>query len=558
MPERYHLKFVFSNDQFYDPLLAFSGWHRLQRLENGIMVWERADIPPLPDVLPRKEIPLYQRAMWGLVPPSALVLALVAVGALLWHERQHPPQRNAAGACRWRWLDHHMLAWSRLPPDDDGPGIEWQIWRRWLRRLPRLRPAPRTVQLLRSGGLLLVGSIAVVGVGVAATQQARTPQAVVQAYYDDLDFRRFGAAYARLDPQRRPTFEDYLLAQTSQGGLVASYGKLDSVRTRLLSRAAGQVVVQADTRWLTALAVYPSRREHTLVQRDGRWYIVPAAADIAPPPDQFFRQGGVTWHAQQPPPAPSAAHPTTAAIDRPTLAVRSARLVYANGRYGVVGELRNTDMYPADVTVTATLFDAQGAELTRYNAQTVMRHKLLPQESTPFRIDFEGVAGAALTDADDTGTFVPGAFTPPTLERPIASFAVVARAVTTEHAPGRSIAAQHMQARYTEGQVMLHGELLNNGTTEATIPQLLLAYYDAQGRVAWVEEHFIEHAIAPQQGVPFRVALTPRHTITTALERGSLAPAGTDAASSLGLLPLPAATGFAALRVSVNTYEAGQ
>ncbi len=41
-PERYNLKFVFSNDEFYDPLLSSSGWHRLGPLRNNVMVWERA------------------------------------------------------------------------------------------------------------------------------------------------------------------------------------------------------------------------------------------------------------------------------------------------------------------------------------------------------------------------------------------------------------------------------------------------------------------------------------------------------------------------------------
>jgi hypothetical protein len=58
-------------------LLYFSGWHRLQRLENGIMVWEKGDIPPLPEVLPRKDIPTYQKIMWGTVPNGVLASAHV-------------------------------------------------------------------------------------------------------------------------------------------------------------------------------------------------------------------------------------------------------------------------------------------------------------------------------------------------------------------------------------------------------------------------------------------------------------------------------------------------
>jgi hypothetical protein len=34
-----------SNDKFYDPILYFCGWHRLSQLENGIMVWEKLNVP---------------------------------------------------------------------------------------------------------------------------------------------------------------------------------------------------------------------------------------------------------------------------------------------------------------------------------------------------------------------------------------------------------------------------------------------------------------------------------------------------------------------------------
>jgi len=49
-PEKYHLKYIFSNDKFYDPILYFCGWQRLRQLENGIMVWERLNIKPIPSI----------------------------------------------------------------------------------------------------------------------------------------------------------------------------------------------------------------------------------------------------------------------------------------------------------------------------------------------------------------------------------------------------------------------------------------------------------------------------------------------------------------------------
>ena len=75
IPAKYHLKFVFSNDEFYDPLLWSSGWHRLERLRNGIVVWEREDIAPLPPELPVKEISVPLRLIWGIAPMTAIAAA---------------------------------------------------------------------------------------------------------------------------------------------------------------------------------------------------------------------------------------------------------------------------------------------------------------------------------------------------------------------------------------------------------------------------------------------------------------------------------------------------
>jgi hypothetical protein len=51
-PEKYNLKFIFSNDEFYDPLLHFYGWHRLDRLNNGIRVGNVRIFRRYPNVYP--------------------------------------------------------------------------------------------------------------------------------------------------------------------------------------------------------------------------------------------------------------------------------------------------------------------------------------------------------------------------------------------------------------------------------------------------------------------------------------------------------------------------
>jgi hypothetical protein len=600
VPEKYNLKFVFSNDQFYDPLLFFSGWHRLQRLENGIMVWEREDIPPLPEVLPRKEIPIYQRLMWGIIPMTAVALALIASSLFLWGSyvrrllvlmgilpllRRVPIPGRGLAHQAWQGLDQRLLAWSQLPAGDDSPVQRWQIWLDWVRQLPRPQPAPPSARLVRTLVLLGIAMIVLVGTGIWISRQVRDPLAVVEAYYDDLDFRRFESAYARLDPQTRPSLDQYLLQLSVQNGLLASYGKLDTIKTRLLKQETERLVVAADTVFVTPLAEYPTTQQHVLVKRDGRWYLQPEPVDITVPPDQFFRRGTVAWKSQGRRRVTTETTAFADVLDRPELQILSARLVRWQTdtcpersaetseeaedaadsatcyRYSVVGELMNTDVDPGDVTVTAQLFDQEGNELTWYNAQSVLLHKLLPKEVTPFRVDFEGVAGAALREEAVTeGDFRPDAFTPVELANPVAAFEVYAKAVVTDKDLDRDVAGQGLQVVAEDGQEpRLMGQLINNGTREATVPHVLVTYYDSDNSVAWVDHHFPDMAIRPQRVVSFDLPITLPQNLELMLEKGDVYANILEAevrpeSMWQELIPLPPELGYDSLRVSVNYF----
>ena len=578
VPEKYNLKFIFSNDQFYDPLLYFSGWHRLQLLENGIMVWEREDIPPLPEVLPRKEIPIYQRIMWGIIPMSAILTALMAMSEPLWGPSLYrlfrflgrPAEMRKIGRLFgwpkrfWHWLDKWLKRWSSLPDNDDSNEVRWQVWLDWLQRLPHLKPASPTAQQVRSASLIIVALGLISSGGYWVLQQNRSPVAVVQAYYDDLDFRRFSNAYARLDPLKRPAYDQYLLGLSVKNGLVASYGKLDSVKVQILTSEPDQVVVQVETVLITSLNEYPLSQRQTLVKRSGEWYIVPEKDDPVIAPDQFFRVGEVSWRSQGRRQVTTGTTSFNDILDRPQIQILSARLVKVKDRYSVVGELINTDVNPADITVTASLFDEAGNTLTTYNAQSGIIHKLFPKEATPFRVDFEGVAGSALFDLPTASDFKPGAYSPLNLKANIASFDVYAKAVVTTHDLFREVGIQQIQTIFGEdGQVHLSGQLLNSGTREATIPHLLITYYDANNRVVWVDQNFMENAIRPQLAQPFDVKITPLSEVTTVLDKGDLFTNVLQNEVSRDQnwqerISLPPGMGYSALRVSVHYFTGGE
>ena len=389
--------------------------------------------------------------------------------------------------------------------------------------MPRPKPAGDTTKLIRTLAVIVLMVLAFVAGGYRLTRTEDEPQRVLQAYYDDLDFRRFAAAYARLNPQTRPTFDQWRLDLSVKNGLLASYSKLDALTTKTLDKDATHATIRADAKYITALNEYYSQVDHAMVRQNGVWYIEPDAVDITVPPDQFFRQGIVAWGAQ----GRRVVDAETTAFgdiqDRPDLQLLSARLVRVNDRYSVVGEVMNTDADPADLTVTSYLYDDKGEALSWYDAQTAIAHKLFPKEVTPFRVDFEGVAGSVLTDTVKVLDFKPGDFTPPELEQPVAAFETYAKAVVTSHDLHRQLALENIRVVMgQDGQYRFVGDLVNNGTVEGTIPHLLITYYDENDRVVWVDQAYVDQAVRPQRTQPFQVPITPASEVETILDKGDL------------------------------------
>ncbi len=585
VPDKFSLKYVFSADQFYDPLLFFYGWHRIQFLENGVAVWEREDIPILPEVLPRREIPLYQRLMFGILPPSALLAAILALSAGWWNiplqllaellgldrllQRLPRLQLPNLVTSLWQGIDRRLLAGSALPANGIGPAPPWQIWLRYAWRHSSRRFAPATPQArhLRTLALAL-GMIALLTWGgIWGQNRQANPERIVEAWYDDLDFRRFEDAYRRLNPQTRPDFTQFLLELSVQSGLVASYAKLENLETTVLVDESEHKQIRADARYITALSYYTDTVILELNRLpDMGWVIEPQPVDIRVPPEQFLRQTGVDYLSAGRRRVSSAVTDFADVLDRPELDVLSADLLrHKDGSFSLVGELMNVDVDPADVTVTGLIYTKDGDVLTWYNSGAGMIHKILPLEITPFRIDFEGVAGLALADTADSLSFAPGSYWGyrPSSSTEIGSFAVFGKGVVTGRDLGRSLGMQNLRVVEAATGLTVQGDLINTGLDEAVIPHVFVTLYDETGKVRWVDHFFVREGVRPQRTLPFNVLITPATEITSLHLPGNiysniLGEQSNQQSMRDDFLPLPSGYGYAWLRVSVHYFNGGR
>jgi hypothetical protein len=74
---RYGLKYIFVHDSYYEPLLTFVGWRKIETFDNGeITAWSKEDVPPAhrieSDAMPAP----WQGLLWGIVPIGVSFLAI--------------------------------------------------------------------------------------------------------------------------------------------------------------------------------------------------------------------------------------------------------------------------------------------------------------------------------------------------------------------------------------------------------------------------------------------------------------------------------------------------
>ncbi len=78
--DHYGLKWVFLRDPYYEPLLVFAGWRKVDDLEDRtITVWSKEDTPPATPLNAPQIPPAWQGILWGTLPIGSSFLAILLV-----------------------------------------------------------------------------------------------------------------------------------------------------------------------------------------------------------------------------------------------------------------------------------------------------------------------------------------------------------------------------------------------------------------------------------------------------------------------------------------------
>lgn len=471
VPEKYNLKYVFSNDKFYDPILYFCGWQRLRQLENGIMVWEKLNIPPIPNIIPKDDVALPLKLMWGLIPVITVLLAFIINIQIIWIQALKTRDQNY--------------------PDFFKYGIKYKDFKNYMIRLEHIWTVLLLLIISYGGYIFYIKN---------ATQIS--PQNVVKAYYDALDFKEFKRAYSYIDPESNKEEDQYMLEIAVTDGLLSSYAKMDEINVSILDQTDSTAKAKATTYWITPLERIDKVFYLELVKHKREWFVKPPNYDLDIPPDQLFSQNKTQFynHGRRRISSEQTFHEDV--LKQPVLEVLSANLIKNDTTYSVVGEIQNIDNVPADVVIKATLYNSDNLELAVYNAKDQMKHKLVPKEITSFRINFEGIAWMNKGEQKPE-TFNPDEFTAINLTDIPLTFNLqcAGNVATTDLYKGLAL------SEVIVNKNMVRGILFNSGLQEITIPQLIISYYNDQKELIWVDHSYVREGIRPQRKKPFTYVL---------------------------------------------------
>ena len=77
---RYGLKYVFVHDSYYEPLLTFVGWRKIEAFNNGdITAWSKDDVLPAHRIESDAIPSAFMGLLWGTVPIGVSVLSIFLV-----------------------------------------------------------------------------------------------------------------------------------------------------------------------------------------------------------------------------------------------------------------------------------------------------------------------------------------------------------------------------------------------------------------------------------------------------------------------------------------------
>lgn len=330
--------------------------------------------------------------------------------------------------------------------------------------------------------LLTIALVAAGAVHKSSTAPASTPEGAVQDMFLNVQGHDWKSAYSYVAPSSNVDLQTFTRDLSGRDGSLRTYSQLESVVTRALREGENDAVVRSELKYSTAVGAFYDTRDLKVVKDNGDWKVVWVAEKYPTVPPQVipvnylrwdivWRGPGDDWGAQN--------------VENPHVRILSMNPTEHDGGVIIMGEVENEDTVPAFVSVGATLVGKDGQDLAQESSFDKTSHVLLPKEISPYRIDFPHTRLSQLKSV----RMKPDAMLVPASADPV-------------------IGVMHQRIdKDAKGRTVLRGDLVNESGQTVNIPHVLATFYDNSGKVIWVSDGYVDHALLPQTPQPFAVDL---------------------------------------------------
>ena len=327
-------------------------------------------------------------------------------------------------------------------------------------------------------------------VGVAAgtalpgfSAHASTPEQAVNNFLLDVQRRNWDRAFSNIE-RTSDTLNEQAFIQGwigSSGGL-RSFSSLERFEVRPLHATDSDAQMRVRLHWSTPVGPVEDVRDFRLARRGDTWKVIWDATPKPNVPAQIVPVNYLRWDLVS---GTAGEEWGSHNVDAPNVRIISMNAVDSAEGAVVMGEVVNQDTIPAFVNVNATLVDASGNAIDDESSFDKIVHVLLPKQVSPYRIDFPHVSLGKVKNVrmDVKATLVPASSDP-----------VI------------GVMNQKLD-KDAQGHSVLRGELLNESGQTVNIPHVIASFYDNNGKVVWVADGYVEHALLPQSTESFAVEL---------------------------------------------------
>jgi hypothetical protein len=316
---------------------------------------------------------------------------------------------------------------------------------------------------------------------LVAKSESNTPTQAASNLFIAVRGRDWNSAYSQLANPADVPQAQFTKEMAGGDGSLRSLSTLAAWDLKPLHESGTEAQMRAVLHWSTAVGPMDDVHDLKFLRSGDTWKVAWPAARQVDAPGQVIAVNYLRWDLVTP---PSKADGWAGQnIDAPRVRILSMNAIAYQGGTIVMGEVVNEDTIPAFVNVNAVLIGAAGESIDEESSFDKIAHVLLPKQVSPYRIDFRAVGLQEVKNVhmDLHVTLVPASADP-----------VIG-------------VMEQKQGKDALGKPVLTGSLFNESGQTVNVPHVIVSFYDNAGKVIWVSDGYVPHALHPQTPEPFTV-----------------------------------------------------